>query len=401
MNPRTIRTETDYNRVLKEIEKLITLDPEPGTDDAERLDLLSMLIEKYESEKFPINLPNPLDAIKFRMDQQGLRQKDLIPFIGSKSKVSEVLAGKRFLTVPMLRALHEGLGIPADVLLKEPKIEYGQAEDLDWNKFPFKEIVKRGWVEVTVQESKKKAQWFMERLFEPLGGIEQVPVFCRRTFVERSGKSMDKYALLAWTARALAKAQSMDLPPYTSGTLDESIMKQVAKLSLSSNGPLEAQAFLEKHGIALVIVPHLPRTHLDGAAMLSQQGNPVIGLTVRHDRIDNFWFSLMHELAHVWKHLTAFDEAFVDNLDSGPGNDPREREADRFSGEILIPRSIWRRSDAYRQRSPDVINELAFKLNIHPAIIAGRIRHDAKNFYILTQMVGRGMVRKQFPDIRW
>jgi HTH-type transcriptional regulator/antitoxin HigA len=135
--------------------------------------------------------------------------------------------------------------------------------------------------------------------------------------------------------------------------------------------------------------------------MLSQQSNPVIGLTVRHDRIDNFWFSLMHELAHVWKHLTAFDEAFVDNLDSGPGKDPREREADRVSGEMLIPRSIWRRSDAYRQRSPDVINELAFKLNIHPAIIAGRIRHDAKNFYILTQMVGNGMVRKQFPDIRW
>lgn len=401
MNPRTIRTEMDYSRMLKEIEKLITLDPEPGTDDAERLALLSMLIEKYESEKFPIDLPNPLDAIKFRMDEQGLRQKDLIPFIGSKSKVSEVLAGKRFLTVPMLRALHEGLGIPADVLLKEPKIENGQAEDLDWNKFPIKEIVKRGWIEVTVQESKKEAQWFIERLFEPLGGIEQVPVFCRRTFVERSGKSMDKYALLAWTARALAKAQSMDLTPYTSGTLDESIMKQVAKLSFSAKGPLEAQAFLAKHGIALVIVPHLPRTHLDGVAMLSQQSNPVIGLTVRHDRIDNFWFSLMHELAHVWKHLTAFDEAFVDNLDSGPGKDPREREADRVSGEILIPRSIWRRSDAYRQRSPDVINELAFKLNIHPAIIAGRIRHDAKNFYILTQMVGNGMVRKQFPDIRW
>lgn len=401
MNPRTIRTETDYSRVFKKIEKLITLDPEPGTDDAERLDLLSMLIEKYESEKFPIDLPNPLDAIKFRMNEQGLRQKDLIPFIGSKSKVSEVLAGKRFLTVPMLRALHEGLGIPADVLLKEPKIENGQAEDLDWNKFPIKEIAKRGWIEVTVQESKKEAQWFIERLFEPLGGIEQVPIFCRRTFVERSGKSMDKYALLAWTARALAKAQSMDLPPYTSGTLDESIMKQVAKLSFSAKGPLEAQAFLAKHGIALVIVPHLPRTHLDGAAMLSQQSNPVIGLTVRHDRIDNFWFSLMHELAHVWKHLTAFDEAFVDNLDSGPGKDPREREADRVSGEILIPRSIWRRSDAYRQRSPDVINELAFKLNIHPAIIAGRIRHDAKNFYILTQMVGNGMVRKQFPDIRW
>jgi len=399
MTYKIIKTEEDYHKALARIDEL--MDAEPNTPEGDELELLVTLVEFYEEKKYPIGMPDPVEAIKFRMEQLNINQQALVPFIGSKSKVSEVLAGKRFLTVPMLRALHEGLGIPADVLLKEPKIENGQAEHLDWNKFPIKEIVKRGWIEVTAQESKKEAQWFIERLFEPLGGIEQVSVFCRRTFVERSGKSMDKYALLAWTARALAKAQSMDLPPYTSGTLDESIMKQVAKLSFSAKGPLEAQAFLAKHRIALVIVPHLPRTHLDGAAMLSQQSNPVIGLTVRHDRIDNFWFSLMHELAHVWKHLTAFDEAFVDNLDSGPGKDPREREADRVSGEILIPRSIWRRSDAYRQRSPDVINELAFKLNIHPAIIAGRIRHDAKNFYILTQMVGNGMVRKQFPDIRW
>ncbi len=399
MTYKIIKTEEDYHKALARIDEL--MDAEPNTPEGDELELLVTLVEFYEEKKYPIGMPDPVEAIKFRMEQLNINQQALVPFIGSKSKVSEVLSGKRFLTVPMLRALHEGLGISADVLLKEPKIENGQAEHLDWNKFPIKEIVKRGWIEVTVQESKKEAQWFIERLFEPLGGIEQVPVFCRRTFVERSGKSMDKYALLAWTARALAKAQSMDLPPYTSGTLDESIMKQVAKLSFSAKGPLEAQAFLAKHRIALVILPHLPRTHLDGAAMLSHQSNPVIGLTVRHDRIDNFWFSLMHELAHVWKHLTAFDEAFVDNLDSGPGKDPREREADRVSGEILIPRSIWRRSDAYRQRSPDVINELAFKLNIHPAIIAGRIRHDAKNFYILTRMVGNGMVRKQFPDIRW
>ncbi|MCK4820861.1 hypothetical protein KA005_34160, partial [bacterium] len=75
--------------------------------------------------------------------------------------------------------------------------------------------------------------------------------------------------------------------------------------------------------------------------------------------------------------------------------------ADRLAGETLIPRRIWKRSAAYRQRTPDAIQELALQLKIHPAIIAGRIRHDTRNFYILGQIVGRGKVRKLFPDIQW
>jgi HTH-type transcriptional regulator/antitoxin HigA len=140
---------------------------------------------------------------------------------------------------------------------------------------------------------------------------------------------------------------------------------------------------------------------LDGAALLSKEGRPVIGLAIRHDRIDNFWFTLAHELVHVEKHLTSADEAFVDDLDSEPGADAREREADRIASEAIIPRAIWKRSDAYRRRTPDAVQELALQLRLHPAIIAGRIRHDTRNFYILSQMVGTGQVRKLFLDINW
>jgi HTH-type transcriptional regulator/antitoxin HigA len=401
MDPQIIKTSEDYRRAFKEAESLIALDPDPGTDEAERLDILSLLIEKYESEQFPIELPDPLEAIKFRMDQQGLRQRDLIPFIGSKSKVSEVLAGKRSLTVPMIRALHEGLGIPAEVLLQEPQPEDEHQEEVDWEKFPLKEMAKRGWLKATPRELRGDAKELVVRFFEPLGGMECVPVFCRKTLVERSGKAMDKYVLWAWTARVLTRAKFMELSSYTAGTVDQEFMEQVAHLSLSEKGPIKAQKYLADHGIALILEPHLPRTHLDGAAMLSSDRRPIIGLTIRHDRIDNFWFNLMHELVHIWKHLKSPDEAFVDDLDSAPGKDPREREADRIAGEILIPRRIWKRSDAYRQRTPDAIQELALRLRIHPAIIAGRIRHDAKNYYILSQMVGKGKVRKLFPDIEW
>ena len=193
----------------------------------------------------------------------------------------------------------------------------------------------------------------------------------------------------------------MKLSSYSAKTVNKDFMEHVAHLSLSEKGPLEAQKYLAEHGIALIVEPRLPRTHLDGAAMLSSDGRPIIGLTIRHDRIDNFWFNLMHELAHIWKHVKSSDEVFVDDLDSDPGKDPREREADRLAGDTFIPRSIWRRSDAYRQRTPDAIQELALTLKIHPAIIAGRIRYDAKNYYILSQMVGRGKVRKLFPDVEW
>ena len=401
MELRIIKTNADYKRAVTEAESLIALDPDPGTNEADRLDLLSLIIEKYESEKFPIELPDPLEAIKFRMDEMDLKQRDLIPFIGSKSKVSEVLAGKRFLTVPMIRALHEGLGIPAEVLLQRPQQVDKQKEIVNWEKFPLKEMRKRGWIEATTRELRGDAKSLIDKFFEPFGGIPAIPIFCRRTLIERSGKSMDKYALWAWIARILIRAKSIELSPYQEGTVDKGFIEEIAHLSLSEIGPIKAQKFLAQHGIALIIEMHLPRTHLDGAAMFSSDGNPIIGLTIRHDRIDNFWFNLIHELVHIWKHLKSLNEAFVDDLDSGPGKDPREREADRLAGEIFIPRRIWKRSDAFRQRTPDAIQELAFRLKIHPAIIAGRIRHDANNYYILSQMVGKGKVRKLFPDVKW
>jgi HTH-type transcriptional regulator / antitoxin HigA len=113
---RTIKTETDYRKAMARVE--VIWDAKKGTPEADELDVLAMLIERYEDEAYPIGLPTPIEAIKFRMEQQGLSQKDLIPFIGSSGRVSEVLSGKRELTLPMIRALNEGLGIPADVLIQ-------------------------------------------------------------------------------------------------------------------------------------------------------------------------------------------------------------------------------------------------------------------------------------------
>jgi len=114
-----IKNEKDYNLALRHVEKLIDLDPLPGTDDADKLDVLSLIIKKYEDIHYQISVPDPIDAIKFRMEQMSLKNTDLVQYIGSKSKVSEVLNHKRSLSLNMIRKLYSGLGIPAEILISK------------------------------------------------------------------------------------------------------------------------------------------------------------------------------------------------------------------------------------------------------------------------------------------
>lgn len=118
MQPQVIRTEVEYEAALAHVETL--MDAAPGSPEERDLELFALLIDAYEQEHHPMALPEPIEAIKFRMEQQDLRQKDPVPYLGSQSKVSEVLNRKRPLSLSMIRALHAGLGIPAEVLLQEP-----------------------------------------------------------------------------------------------------------------------------------------------------------------------------------------------------------------------------------------------------------------------------------------
>ncbi len=115
---RSIRTEEEYEAALARIDEIF--DAETGTPEGEELDELADLVESYEDKHYPIGMSDPISAIEFRMDQANLSQRDLIPYIGSSAMVAEVLSGKREITLSMARALHEHLGIPADVLLQSP-----------------------------------------------------------------------------------------------------------------------------------------------------------------------------------------------------------------------------------------------------------------------------------------
>lgn len=111
-----IRTEADYENALEEIEEL--WGAKSGTPDGDRLDVLGTLVDAYEAQHYPMGLPDPIDAILFRMEQQGLTRKDLEPILGSRGRVAEVLNRKRGLSIEMIRNLHEQLGIPAEILIQ-------------------------------------------------------------------------------------------------------------------------------------------------------------------------------------------------------------------------------------------------------------------------------------------
>ena len=117
MNIHPIRTKADYKRALREVSAYFNDEPEPGSEDGDRFEILTTLVEAYEAKHFRIEAPDPIEAIRFRMEQGGLSVKDLVPSIGQPNRVYEVLNRKRGLTLEMIRNLHRNLGIPAESLI--------------------------------------------------------------------------------------------------------------------------------------------------------------------------------------------------------------------------------------------------------------------------------------------
>ena len=251
--------------------------------------------------------------------------------------------------------------------------------DLDWEAFPLAEMRKRGYFPDFHGSAQELRDYAAEQVSAYIGrvngGFALQPALLRSSaHLRTNDKVMDDYALYAWRIRVLEKAQADPLTaPYQPGTVDQTFMRRLASLSWSATGPLTAKEYLARHGIHLVTEPHLPKTYLDGAVCRDADGNPVIALTLRYDRLDHFWFTLMHELAHVARHLDGEPDWFVDDLDA-QSTEQLEQEADDWAGEALIPSATWQ---ARRPHDIAGVEALARELNLAPEIIAGRLRREA------------------------
>ena len=385
-----IQTDKEYKDALAVVESL--MDAQEGTEDMDRLEYWAKLVEFYEDEYFPIPKPSPIEAILYALERLGLTRKDLEPFIGNKSRVSEVLSGKRPLTLEMIRRLHVALGIPLDTLAQEMASD---SEELDWGKFPVRDMVKRGWIEAA-----SCAEAIQAELRSWLGkaGLHAGRLaHCPRSST-RMGTRGDAYGILAWVAQVqLLSSVQVVSGRYDTGRLTAEFFRGLYALSVSENGPAMVREYLSGFGIHLVVLPHLPKTYLDGAAMLTSEGNAIVGLSLRHDRLDNFWFTLGHEIAHLVHGHIEPGGFVVDDMDAR-SQDEKEQEADALASNMAIPVGIWEATLTSERASLGFVLRTAKALGIHPAIVAGRVRNETHNFKQFSKIVGPGKVRAMFPE---
>lgn len=393
---KVLKNNAEHEQALQRLMDLMDQNPEPGSIEADELELLALVIEKYEETAFPLDAPDPIAAIKFRMEQEGLSQRDLIPYIGSLPKVSEVLNGKRKLSLNMVKKLSSRLGISADILIATPEGHFSDS-DIDWLKFPLAEMRKRDFFSSTMSlpELKEYAQEKVTDYLQGItGGMALSPIMLKTTAHYRgNNKEIDAYALWIWQARVLQKAEQSPLSTdYKKGTVDKKFMRSLCQLSWSDNGPLLAIEFLNKHGIYLIIEPHFKQTYLDGAVCFDRKGHPIVALTLRHDRLDNFWFSLLHELAHIALHFDGTFEWFLDDLDT-VNQDHKEEEADKCATSAFISEEKW---------SPESLDsvisilEFAKEEKIHPSIVIGRLRRECNNYTLFAKSLKIPKVRHYF-----
>lgn len=399
MNLKLIKNETQYQESLSALESLMIDDPMADSQESNLIEVLSLLIENYENEHVELDSLDPVEAIKFRMEQSDLDNKSLIPFIGSSSKVSEVLNGKRPLSINMVKSLHNGLGIPYESLMGEQKSDVTSDITIDWTLFPLKEMLKRGVFKSSLSFSdiKEQAEACMRQFFGPR--INETRNLLLRTSANsstRSARQMNGHSLSVWHELILKRASEIDLEhTFDIEQLTDEYFNELAELSVFDDGPTQAVEQLNQSGIRVIFESHFTKTYLDGAAIKLEDESPVIAMTLRHDRLDNFWFVLLHELAHVKLHLYSNTDnitVFYDDLEVDVNLESIEREADEFASRILVPDAAW--DDIVSVTTAAEVRKYSRKHKRSPSILAGRLRKQRNNYRIFNALIGRNEVRE-------
>lgn len=385
MEIKKINTKKEYEEQLRTFQLLMDKGDDLTDDESDLLDILSTLLEKYEQDTFVTEDLDPIEAIKIRMEELNLKQDDLVPFIGSRSKVSEVLLGKVPLSLTMMKSLKEGLQIPADILLNQEKHKLGKK--IQYYLFPIREMIKRGYIECNPDDSITKIEDEVGKLVNSISVYGNTQTLFKRTMYVRSKAMNGEYSLLAWLSKVVTEAKKIDAPSYNSNKLTNNFIKNLLSLGKEDDSLTEVIEELRKIGIIVVVEKYLPQTYIDGVCLLKKGENPIIAYSFYHDRLDNFWFTLLHELAHLKLHFKEDEIVFVDNVQDKDVKDI-EKEADELASNWLVPEDEWNKSLAKIFPSKDTINQLSDHLGVHTAVVAGRIRFKTKDYSAFSDLIG-------------
>ncbi len=333
---------------------------------------------------------------------QNWKQKDLARKLGLQEQAVQRWEAERYRNINLANFMKVARALSVEFVANFQSPELSRwMTPVDVNPSEIQKVLKHarahGWLEECDSDEKDGTKRLIRYVSEHVAKYGTPSLL--RTGLNVKGHPED-LALLSWKAQITRRAERIIASErVTYRPLELSWLKQLAKLSERENGPLLAQALLKDHGVLLIVERNIPGMEVDGAAFLVED-IPVIGLTLRRDSLDNFWFTLMHEVAHVILHYrTGLAAGFFDDVENVEV-DELEGEANKFAADLLVPEELWSRSPARIAKVAKPIENLAKQLGIAPAILFGRIRFERKNYAIFADKIGQGTVRNLFaPEV--
>lgn len=337
------------------------------------------------AETFP-----PGEFLREELEARGWTQADLAQIIGRPANlIAHIIAGKRGITPETARGLSAAFGTTAefwmnlDAKYQLSLVSHDERETIArrarlYDKAPVKDMIRRGWIEPSdnIDVLERRVCKFLQ--IESLDDEPPIPLYAARKSTAYSQPLTATQ--MVWLFRASQLAHAVHAQPFSAKALDEA----VSRIRLLLHAPQEIRhvpRILSDAGIRFVIVQPLPGSRIDGACFWLGQ-EPVVALSLRHDRLDNFWFVLLHELAHVQQGAASIDNDLESN-NTDPERRDFERQADEFAAANLVPPKkiesfIARVRPLYSARR---IEAFAHTMKVHPAIVVGQLQHRGEVAY--------------------
>lgn len=343
-----------------------------------------------EKEILPARAIKPGDILRDELEAREWSQADLASILGRPIQVvNEILQGRKAITPETAIGLATALGTSPEFWLNlESAYRLHIARDLEQNETikqkaevyslgPIKEMKKRGWIKDTANPEELQVEL---QSFYRVGSLAEIPKFEAR-FRFSASHVPDSPSLWAWLARARNLAGQKKVARFSSTVFAEEI-PQLPRRSASEEDTASLPQILGKLGIRLVFVPHLPRTYTDGAAFWLDDDSPAVALSLRYNRVDNFWFTLMHELAHLTGDKKSRKDYLDNNLDPS-ATEGEEGRANRQAARWLISQEALDQfvSEKGPRFTVRAIRDFAKSQGVHPAIVVGRLHHDGPLHY--------------------
>lgn len=333
-----------------------------------------------ESMKGPARIVTPGRIIQRELEERGWQQSELADIMGRPAQaISEIINAKKQITAETARELAAAFGTTAEFWTQleanyrlhlaarnaaEAAIERKAAIH---SKLPYGDLVRRGWLSKRedIDEQEQDVCRFLG-----IAAIGDPVPFAMSAHHSAHGEP-EKAAEVAWARRVVQLVSSRTIGAYCDTGFD-SVLHTLLDAAVGPEMTASVPDTLHEAGIHFVIVPHLPKTYLDGAAFWHGP-NPVVALTLHYDRLDHLWFALLHELAHIRLHHTG---VHFDRLDQDGNLDADEREANKLAEDWLLERAAYDRFVAAKVYTSHAVRQFALAQKRHPSIVAGRLRHE-------------------------